>query len=236
MRAFTTAGVRDRKLGRAISGHRRRPHRPVAEALDARLLLSATPNAIGVNFTGGGNSGSAPVLLAVADSAGVVSRPDFNNAAGGSGALSNLLASNGSPSPASVRWTSAGTFASVPAPFAPGTPDQSLNDGFIFGTSAAAVSVTVAGIPFSTFDVYVYELNDATGRLSVTTNPATNQSFYGTSPASAGAAHESGTAGTYSYVQATATTPPAAPAPRSGCHAPRAFSARQSPGRSIPTG
>ncbi len=212
MRVFKTAGESGRGVGRRAGESEGRKRRPSAEALDARVLLSATPAAIGVNFTGGGNNGSAPALLAATDAAGVVSRPNFNNAAGGSGTLSNLTASTGNPSPASVQWTSAGTFASVPAPFAAATPDQALNDGFVYGTATTAVSVTVTGIPFSTYDVYVYELNDATGRLSVTTDTGANQSFYGTSPASANAAHESGAAGTYSYVQATATTQAAAAA------------------------
>jgi hypothetical protein len=161
---------------------------------------------IGVNFSGGGNASSPAVNLAPGETAGVVPQSNFNNVAGGTGSGLALVDNTGAATGMVLAYTAGGTYSSIGGlAIAPTSGDEKLNTGFIFGNA----NVTVTGIPFTTYDVYVYELNDAAGRVETTTlvAPAVAQGpFFGSSAAPADAGHVDQNAATaYVYNQALAT-------------------------------
>jgi fibronectin type 3 domain-containing protein len=131
-------------------------------------------NSVGVNFVGG-RGGQPNYAMAPTDVAGVYAEDNFNNATGGSGTNVPLVDANGNATPMRLTYTSGGTYASRDGAVVPANGDQKLNHGFIYGNA----NVTVSNIPFSRYYVYVYELNDAAGRVETTT--ANGLSYYGAS-------------------------------------------------------
>jgi len=160
---------------------------------------------IGVNFTGGGNGSSPAVSLVASDSAGVVPQINWNNAAGGTGTSLPLLDNTGAATAAALTYTAGGTYSSIGgAAIAPAGGDEKLNTGFVFGNG----NVTVSGIPYATYDVYVYELNDAAGRVETTTltAPVAQGPIFGGSATPNDAGHVDQSAGTsYVYTRSTST-------------------------------
>lgn len=154
-------------------------------------------NSISVNFTGGGNGAS--VSMDPTDVAGVYLTGNFNNVAGGTANSVPLHDSNGLlfGSAPTMNVTAGGTYNSTGT--VPATADQKLNNGFIYGDS----TVTISNIPFGHYDVYIYELNDASGRVETTT--ANGVSYYGSAANPTDAGHVSGAANTYIYTQSTST-------------------------------
>jgi hypothetical protein len=180
----------------------------LATALGVVLAAAsvATASSIGVNFTGGGNGSSPAVSLLPTDTAGVVPQANYNNAPTGNGTSVPLVDNAGAPISASLTYTSGGTYSSIGgATIAPAGGDEKLNTGFIFGNA----SVTVSGIPYARYDLYIYELNDAAGRVETTTltAPAAGQGpFFGAAAPPADASHVDQNAATpYQYVQAVST-------------------------------
>jgi len=171
------------------------------EELENRWLLAA--NGFGVNFIG--NNGSNAITMDPNDVAGVVRESHYNNAVA-SGTAMPLMDNTGDTSAGvTMDWSSPGFWAAVHnATFGPATGDQKLNDGFVYTADVANDTVTVNNIPFATYDVYVYSLNDGGGRL--TTTAANGSTYYlrsATGPADAN--HLSGKSNTYQYTQATST-------------------------------
>ena len=172
----------------------------------ATFSIGGTPNAISVNFTGGGNGGSPAVSMLPTDSAGVVPEANYNNENGGSGTGIALNDGTGASSGATLTYTSGGTWASVGGTtFTPANGDQKLNDGFLFSAGATPMDFQLTGIPFANYDVYIFELNDGGGRLETTIDVNTGVTVYGTSANPTDANHESGVANTYQYIAATST-------------------------------
>lgn len=176
----------------------------------ASVLLAASTAAhavsVGVNFSGGGNGSSPAINLAPGEAAGVVPQNNFNNIAGGTGSNLSLVDNTGAPTGMILAYTAGGTYSSIGGlAIAPTSGDEKLNTGFIFGNA----DVTVTGIPFTTYDVYVYELNDAAGRVETTTlvAPVLAQGpFFGSSATPTDATHVDQNAATnYVYTQAVAT-------------------------------
>lgn len=113
--------------------------------------------------------------------------------------------SNGSVTGASVTISGAGgTYAvsgnSVPVPVG---GDQLLNEGFVYNNGGSPSTVAISGIPYANYSVYVYELNDAAGRVDATTLGSTT--YYGSANPT-DADHVSGVANTYLYTQSTSTS------------------------------
>jgi len=163
------------------------------EPLEQRQLLSS----VAINFTGGYSSGSTSVPpwsvastanagIRTGTAAGAVShtivgtQTNWNNEDGSSGATTlGLLDNTGSTTSANVTWTSGGTWAS--ATNQPAQGDERLNTGFLnSGGTANPVSITVSNVPYAQYDVVVYTLNDAAGRVQTTT--LNGFSLYGSSP------------------------------------------------------
>ena len=169
----------------------------------AALLVTAViahGASIGVNFTGGGNGGSLAISLLPTDLAGVIPQGNYNNVPGGSAtnfALNNNL---GLTTTALLTFTAGGTYSSVNATVTPAGGDEKLNAGFVFGSG----SFTISNIPFTLYSLYVYELNDAGGRVETTTLGGV--SFFGASATPNDAGHIDQNAATpYSYVQSIST-------------------------------
>jgi MYXO-CTERM domain-containing protein len=98
-----------------------------------------------------------------------------------------------------------GTYSSIGgATIAPAGGDEKLNTGFVFGNG----TFTVSGVPYANYDVYVYELNDASGRVETTTLTAGGpaQTYYGSSATPNDSSHVDQSAGTsYVYVLSNST-------------------------------
>ncbi len=98
--------------------------------------------------------GSAPLPMAAAESAGVLSARNWNAAAGASRATPlPLVDSTGAPTSATVTWSSSNTWA-LPTADQPG--NARMMKGYLDTTNTSQVAVTVAGLPQGTYDVYVY--------------------------------------------------------------------------------
>lgn len=159
---------------------------------------SAGPiNGIGINFVGSSGTGGT---LGTNDSAGVMPQTHWNNVTGNTPTGISLHNQTGVASGASLTVTNNGGIYTAASTTVPG--DEALNSGFIFGTSTA----TVSGVPYAKYDVFVYELNDASGRQETTTLNGTT-SYYGvsTTPTNAGLV-DNNPATAYTYVQATSQT------------------------------
>jgi hypothetical protein len=194
----------------------RYPHRGQAAALIAGFVvlvaagISSHAAGIGINFTGGGNASSPAISLLPTDVAGVVPQSNFNNISGGSGAALALVNNSGAATPATLTFTSSGTYSSIGEPgIAPAGGDEKLNTGFVYGNG----SFTVAAVPFARYDVYVYMLNDAPGRIETTSLTAGGpaQTFFGAAATPNDAGHVDQNAATsYVYTQTVSTNSAAA--------------------------
>jgi len=170
------------------------------EQLEDRRMLAA--NGISVHFTSTGNGRTVGLSLAATDLAGVVPLGNFNNVNGVSGGAT-LNDATGTATTASLSYSSAGSYATVNATTAVAPGDEALNTDFLNSAGATPVSVTVSGVPYAQYDIYVYELDDATPRPQITTL-AGGPSFYLNPPAPTGATHIDGNASTpYVYTQGT---------------------------------
>lgn len=139
-------------------------------ALSGVSILAGMPShahaaMIGINFDGGGATGSE---LAAADSAGVtaVAQQYWNNAGGNSGSLLNP---NDSTEQAvtglHVSWVSSYTYGSGSVDgFSSSTGDGELFNTYLSFASSGGTgdSVTVTGIPYSSYNVFVYLTSNTT--------------------------------------------------------------------------
>jgi hypothetical protein len=109
--------------------------------------------AIGISF-----AGSVPTLMGAAERAGVIAKPNWNNA---TGAVSSgpfpLVDEAGGVTTATVSWSAAGVWA---LPIADGADNRRLMKGYLDTTSTSVTTVTVAGLAPRSYDVYVYADGD----------------------------------------------------------------------------
>ena len=129
--------------------------------VNAAPAAPAANGILSVNFVGG--TDTTNTLMDPGEVAGVMAAPNWNNAAGASGTLSNLTFAAGASSAATVSWSSPNTY-STGIPDAPG--DYRMMEYYLDGSSP---SVTVTNIPDafanSGYDVYVYcDGNSTSGR------------------------------------------------------------------------
>ena len=147
------------------------------------MAAASQAGSIGVNFEGGGN-GVGPISMAPTDSAGVIPQTNYNNETGGSGGPFVLNDSTGTPTTAMLTFCGSGTYSVGQTN--PVGGDQELNDGFVYGST----TISVTNIPYADYDVYVYELNDAAGRVEQTyINSDPTTSVYGQAASSQDANH-----------------------------------------------
>ena len=123
----------------------------------ALFLFSICPGwtgSIGVNF----GSGRAGASLAPTDSAGVISQLHWNNASGATGSITNLADDSGDGSGASIVWAADEQWSVGGSPV---EPNGTLLTGFISENNDGVEStINVTGIPFASYDLYVYMSHD----------------------------------------------------------------------------
>jgi hypothetical protein len=125
---------------------------------------STRADSIGVHFGGANSPSSDNSFLAPNDAAGYVAQQNWNNTevdvstpgaaiASGSGSLSPLLDSQGSPTTVSLTYSSGGVAFATGDPT--GTPDERLMHSYLDAKFANAI-VTLTDIPYATYDLYAY--------------------------------------------------------------------------------
>jgi hypothetical protein len=117
------------------------------------VRISTRPvRAIGISFVG------SAVPMGTGESAGVISQANWNNAAGAARASEmGLVDASGGPTTATVTWSSSGVWMS---PIADQPGNRRLMKGYLDTTNTARTTVTLAGLPQQTYDVYVYADGD----------------------------------------------------------------------------
>ena len=141
----------------------------VVAAAAAALLASSSAHAqqIGVNFEG--DAGAAGQVMA-GQTAGVVGQTNWNNAAGNTGSLPNLVSATGATTGATVTWQSQGLWSTDKedntSQFAnPG--DEALMNGYLDTNEGTTSSfITVTGLTPGAYNVYVYSLTAVNNRDS----------------------------------------------------------------------
>lgn len=186
-------------------------------------LPSPSPSglgAIGIDF-----SGSGTAAMTAAESAGVVPKKNWNNAAGASRTTPLALTDEtGVATTATVTWSAAGTWLT---PIADQPGNLRLMKGYLDSTTTSSTVVTVTGLSQRSYDVYVYADGDnrtfdrsAIYRISgpgitttsITLIDAANTNFSGTlAPATNGAGNYvkftvTATGFTLTAIPATAST------------------------------
>jgi hypothetical protein len=134
-------------------------------------MSAGAQHTISINFGGGGGGGARnnPTSLAATDVAGVVAEDNWNNATANgqspiNATLNNLTDNTGAVTTASVNYVTPNTWTIGTLPTNP-TGNQKMMEGYLDVNDASLhTTVTVSGIPFSAYDVYVYTLGDANGR------------------------------------------------------------------------
>jgi hypothetical protein len=114
---------------------------------------STGPRSISVNFVG-----SNTTLMGTTEAAGVVSKPHWNNASGGSRSTPLPLADEtGSKTSATIVWSASGVWTT---PITDAAGNRRMMKGYLDTSSTSSTSVTVAGLASGTYDVYVYADGD----------------------------------------------------------------------------
>jgi hypothetical protein len=120
------------------------------------------PVRIAINFAADEPTG---VGSPVTGAAGVLGTAVWNNVEGPNGSASNLNAQDEDGAPvgttATVSWESNNTWRSGASQnLAPEGNDRNLMTGYLDTSEDPTLSVTVDGVPFESYDVYVYILSD----------------------------------------------------------------------------
>nr|MDQ3348574.1 hypothetical protein [Acidobacteriota bacterium] len=128
------------------SGTRVRSAAPVTVTV---RRASGLVRAIGINFVG-----SSSTSMTASESAGVVAKPQWNNAAGASRSTPlSLLDETGAATGATVAWTAAGTWVT---PITDAAGNRRMMRGYLDTTNTSTTTITVGGLSPRTYDVYVY--------------------------------------------------------------------------------
>ncbi len=128
-----------------------------------RTKDGSTPVAdtIAINFAA---DEQAPAGSAVTGAAGALGTVNWNNVNGANGTAANLVADGDGAAfttTASVQWTSPNTWRTGTGQnSAPVGNDRNLMTGYLDSNNTTGPSITVSGVPFSNYDVYVYILGD----------------------------------------------------------------------------
>jgi hypothetical protein len=116
-------------------------------AADLTVTGATTLRALSINFVGGGAG------MAATESAGVVARTNWNNAAGASRTTALALVNDaGAATTATATWTSNGVWIT---PITDQAGNNRLMKGYLTTSNTSASTVTVSGLAMGTYDVYV---------------------------------------------------------------------------------
>lgn len=149
----------------------------------AGAAIAISPG-IGVKFNSSGTYDFGRVagnsFLEPTDVAGVIGRNHWNNTNGYFGGPTALMDSAGMPTTVSVSWTSAYDYRWVA--FHTGTdPDSKLTNGEFEAETGTKAVVTITGVPYSLYDVYVYfgsQNNGKKGNGTLTPGGGTPTTIY----------------------------------------------------------
>lgn len=168
----------------------------------AVLFFGSTLEAasIGINMAGTRGGTEAAETLAATSTAGVVPQQNFNNVGAIGTQATTLVDNNGSATTAVVASTTAANLYSTYGA-AQANPDSQLLNGYFDNNGTTNSAITITGIPYATYDVYVYGNSDGGGRVGQIIVGA-NSFYYKT---------EGSGVATPGYVLTTATTAAAAP-------------------------
>jgi fibronectin-binding autotransporter adhesin len=130
-----------------------------ATTIAAGTLQLSVPN-VGIKFATNRNGGTYNVT----GSAGAVAMSNWNNLAGtNQAAPQSLVDSSGNPSAATVTW--GGVSDNYDALNGNQTDQNAqLLNSYLDNSSAGAETVSVSGVPYANYNVYVYFASDANGR------------------------------------------------------------------------
>lgn len=157
-------------------------------AILAGTSTSAFTATISVNFTEEG--APANQQLAPATAAGIGGLTNWNNTAGASGNLGNLIDDSGAITTAEVTWASKNTWgdATAQADATAGVGNAQMRCGYLDDGDSGA-NWTMSGIPYLTYSTTVYYSGDADGNTfrPATVNgkvyaPVGSKTVYGTNP------------------------------------------------------
>jgi hypothetical protein len=151
----------------------------------AAVSISAAAHAasIGIQFA---QSSKPELFLAAGDTAGAsgVAQTNWNPLAANFTTASDFKDSTGTTITGTSLSRSGGGEYFAGNGFADGTGDRKLASSSILAAFGGTVSVTLSGIPYATYDVYVYGENDAAGRYTSIGDGTSHVSFGTTSTAS----------------------------------------------------
>ena len=126
------------------------------------VSVSGGPGGISINFVG-----TDGVSMGATESAGVVAKPNWNNATGVTRSTPlPLVTETGSASGATVTWSSNNVWST---PITDQAGNRRMMKGYIDTSETSTTSVTVAGLASGAYDVYVYADGD---NLAVTRTAA----------------------------------------------------------------
>jgi len=109
-----------------------------------------SPDTISIDFVG-----NAPLPMDAAESAGVAAARNWNAATGAARATPlPLVDSTGAPTAATVTWSAPSGTWQLPTTDQPG--NARMMKGYLDTANTSQVTVTVAGLPQASYDVYVY--------------------------------------------------------------------------------
>ncbi|AKC83547.1 hypothetical protein IMCC26134_13585 [Verrucomicrobia bacterium IMCC26134] len=154
------------------------------------LDVSTSARAIGLNFVGTSNGSNWSVQiasLAAGTSAGFIPAANWNNSGTGvatqTAPLTLVERSGAAPSYATAVWSSANTWSARIGTGDPTlgekTADASLLHGYIESRTTSGATVSVANIPYGTYDVYVYVAGGIIGNVgSLSIDRAGSSTYY----------------------------------------------------------
>jgi hypothetical protein len=137
----------------------------LAAALLAVMLCGSVARAdIAIQFVGGINGGQMNTPMAPSEVAGAVIRQmNWNPIGDGTGTNAKggdiaLMDDQGNSSGATLEWFSGNNWWAVPIVDSPG--DIRLMRGYLDSSDQSTTIVIVSGIPYATYDVYLYSRGD----------------------------------------------------------------------------
>ena len=110
----------------------------------------ATAGAISINFNGGTKQ------LSSSTTAGVLNLDHWNNINSANGSGVSLFDSTGATNAATMTYSSKGTWDGATAPQTSSAGTNVLYQGAVYGDPTTPVSVTVSGLTYASYEVYVY--------------------------------------------------------------------------------
>ena len=119
---------------------------------------------ISVNFSASGGAAGVDAPILASDVVGVVAVANWNDAAGsGGGPLSGLVDDSGAATTAVADWSSSASWGGTADP-APTDPAEAMMTTWLDNGGP----LTVTGIPYSAYDVYIYGSSDGAGNAGKT--------------------------------------------------------------------